>query len=160
MPGEPAIIAGLTGSLRDEYGIAHDRVFVAGLSAGGAMAAIMGETYPGKLYRAVGVHSGLACGSANDVMSAFTAMHGQVGIEPRPSRHGSARPETAPRMIVFHGKADATVHPSNAARIIAGSGGRRGMRSRSEHGPSGERPARIHAWSPSETTARTRSSAG
>ena len=134
--GEPAIIAGLTESLRDEYGIARDRVFVAGLSAGGAMAAIMGETYP-ELYRAVGVHSGLACGSANDVMSAFTAMRGQVGIEPRPSRHGSARPETAPRVIVFHGKADTTVHPSNAARIVAGRGGRRGM-IRSEHGPSGE----------------------
>ena len=135
--GEPAIIAGLTESLRDEYDIARDRVFVAGLSAGGAMAAIMAETYP-ELYRAVGVHSGLACGSANDVMSAFTAMRGQVGIERRPSRHGGARPETAPRVIVFHGKADTTVHPSNAERIIAGHGSSLGKTSQTEHGSAGE----------------------
>ena len=135
--GEPAIIAGLTESLRDQYAIPKDRVFVAGLSAGGAMAAIMGETYP-ELYAAVGVHSGLAYGSANDVMSAFTAMRGQVGIEEAPSVNGSGGSEAGPRVIVFHGTADTTVHPSNAERIIAGCGGSLGKTSRSEHGPSGE----------------------
>ena len=135
--GEPAIIAGLTESLRDQYAIPKDRVFVAGLSAGGAMAAIMGETYP-ELYGAIGVHSGLAYGSANDVMSAFTAMRGQVGIEQAPSRNGGGGPEAGPRMIVFHGSADTTVHPSNAGRIIASHGGSLGKTSRSEHGPSGE----------------------
>ena len=135
--GEPAIIAGLTESLRDQYAIPKDRVFVAGLSAGGAMAAIMGETYP-ELYGAIGVHSGLAYGSANDVMSAFTAMRGQVGIEQASSRHGGGGPEAAPRMIVFHGSADTTVHPSNAGRIIASQGGSQGKTSRSEHGPSGD----------------------
>jgi poly(hydroxyalkanoate) depolymerase family esterase len=135
--GEPAIIAGLTESLRDEYAIPKDRVFVAGLSAGGAMAAIMGETYP-ELYGAIGVHSGLAYGSANDVMSAFTAMRGQVGIDQASSRNGRSGPEAGPRMIVFHGTADTTVHPSNAERIIAGHGGSQGRTSRSEYGPSSE----------------------
>ncbi|MBA3323973.1 MAG: PHB depolymerase family esterase [Rhodobacteraceae bacterium] len=134
--GEPAIIAGLTESIRDEYAIPRDRVFIAGLSAGGAMAAIMGETYP-ELYGAIGVHSGLAYGSANDVMSALTAMRGQVGIQ-RPSRNGGGGPEAGPRMIVFHGNADTTVHPSNAERIIASQGRRHGKISRYEHEPSGD----------------------
>jgi poly(hydroxyalkanoate) depolymerase family esterase len=135
--GEPAIIAGLTESLRDEYAIPEDRVFVAGLSAGGAMAAIMGETYP-EIYAAIGVHSGLAYGSANDVMSAFTAMRGQAGMEQAPSMNGGDGSETGPRLIVFHGSADTTVHPSNAGRIIATQGGRRRKTFRTEHGPSGD----------------------
>jgi len=135
--GEPAIIAGLTESLRDQYAIPKNRVFVAGLSAGGAMAAIMGETYP-ELYGAIGIHSGLAYGSANDVLSAFTAMRGQKGIEQAPSRNGAGGSNEAPRMIVFHGSADTTVHPSNAGQIIATHGGPRGATSRTEHGPSGE----------------------
>jgi poly(3-hydroxybutyrate) depolymerase len=116
--GEPAIIAGLTAGVRDHFGIAWDRVFVAGLSAGGAMAAIMAETYP-ELYSAVGIHSGLAYGSANDVMSAFSAMQGQSEIQRRPNWTGDAA-EAVPRVIVFHGSADPTVHPANADRIIAG----------------------------------------
>ena len=89
------------------------------------MAAIMGETYP-ELYKAIGVHSGLAYGSANDVLSAFTAMRGQEGIAQAPSRNGVGGPNAGPRMIVFHGSADTTVHPSNAGRIIATHGGRSG----------------------------------
>lgn len=134
--GEPAIIAGLTRSLRDAYAIPEDRVFVAGLSAGGAMAAIMGETYP-EVYAAVGVHSGLAYGSANDVMSAFTAMRGQVRIEP-PFLNGGGGRDAGPRVIVFHGTADTTVHPSNAARIVAGQGGGDGRAARTEHDGSGK----------------------
>ncbi|WP_112875472.1 alpha/beta hydrolase family esterase [Paracoccus endophyticus] len=134
--GEPAIIAGLTESLRDQYAIPADRVYVAGLSAGGAMAAIMGETYP-ELYGAVGVHSGLAYGSANDAMSAFAVMRGQAGIAPQPVNSARA-PESGPRLIVFHGSADTTVHPSNAERIIAGQGGSGGQTARSEAAASGD----------------------
>ena len=132
--GEPAIIAGLTRSIRDEFAIPHDRVFVAGLSAGGAMAAIMGETYP-DLYAGIGIHSGLAYGSANDVLSAFSAMRGQAAIEPRRPAESAA----APRAIVFHGSADTTVHPGNADRIVASLAGARGRALRSEHASSGGR---------------------
>ena len=124
--GEPAIIAGLTKSIRDEFGVRHDRVYVAGLSAGGAMAAIMGETYP-ELYAGIGIHSGLAYGSANDVVSAFGAMRGESAIEPRRRTSSGA----APRLIVFHGSADTTVHPANADRIMASHDGVPGQTSRS-----------------------------
>lgn len=134
--GEPAIIAGLTESLRDQYAIPADRVFVAGLSAGGAMTAIMGETYP-ELYGAIGVHSGLAYGSANDAMSAFAVMRGQPGIAPVPSRKPGGGLGARPRLIVFHGSADTTVHPSNAERIIAGKGGSGEQISQSEPGAAG-----------------------
>lgn len=135
--GEPAIIAGLTESLRDQFAVPKDRVFIAGLSAGGAMAAIMGETYP-ELYGAIGVHSGLAYGSANDVISAFTAMRGQGGMGQAPSRNGGDGLGAGPRLIVFHGSADTKVHPSNAGRLVASQGGNLERAVRSEHGPSGE----------------------
>ncbi|AXC50596.1 esterase [Paracoccus suum] len=119
--GEPAIIASLTHELRARYAIPEDRVFAAGLSAGGAMAAILAETYP-ELYAAVGIHSGLAYGSANDTMSAFAAMRGQPAVVRMPSPNARTGAAQGPRVIVFQGTADSTVHPSNAARIIAGKG--------------------------------------
>jgi poly(3-hydroxybutyrate) depolymerase len=134
--GEPAILAGLTQSVRDEFAVPRDRVFVAGLSAGGAMAAIMGETYP-ELYAAIGVHSGLAYGSANDVMSAFSAMRGQAGLGARPARRDEGGRDVGPRVIVFHGGGDTTVHPANAERIIAGHGGDLARMTRSDHAASG-----------------------
>lgn len=129
--GEPAIIAGLTESLRDAFAIPADRVFVAGLSAGGAMAAIMGKTYP-ELYEAIGVHSGLAHGSANGARSALAAMRGDVDIAPPSASDPAGEPESGPRMIVFHGSADTTVHPSNADRLITGQGGSEAKTLRSE----------------------------
>lgn len=113
--GEPSIIAGLTREIVSEFDVARDQVFVAGLSAGGAMAAVMGETYP-DIYAAIGIHSGLACGSANDVMSAFSAMRGDFGFAAQNPTRAAAGPK---RTIVFHGAADRTVHPSNADRIVA-----------------------------------------
>lgn len=129
--GEPAILAGLTEQIRAGHAIAPDRVFVAGLSAGGAMAVILGETYP-ELYAAIGVHSGLPHGSASDVPSAFTAMRGQG--RPSPTTPPDA---DRPPMIVFHGTADATVHPANARQILAARTGADFERTR--HTPDGAR---------------------
>ena len=115
--GEPAIIAGITGEVAAEFGLNRQQIFVAGLSAGGAMAAIMVETYP-DLYAAAGIHSGLAYGSANDVMSAFAAMRGDAGSGGRGQPAQSGDKAAPVRTIVFQGGADRTVHPSNADRIV------------------------------------------
>jgi poly(hydroxyalkanoate) depolymerase family esterase len=111
--GEPAALAGLTQSLVKEFGVARERTFAAGLSAGGAMAEVLAATYS-DVFSAVGIHSGLPFRAAKDVPSAFAAMKGAAVIEP-PSGIAD-RPEV--RRIVFHGDADATVAPVNGIRIL------------------------------------------
>ncbi len=117
--GEPAIIAGITSDIIAEFDVDPDRVFVAGLSAGGAMAAVMGATYP-EVYAAIGIHSGLPHGSAADVASAFAAMRGDLGPLARRERRFTGLPNNATRVrtIVFHGDTDRIVHPANATKIV------------------------------------------
>jgi poly(hydroxyalkanoate) depolymerase family esterase len=107
--GEPSIIAGITETVMHDYAIDKDQVDVAGLSAGGAMATIMGTLYP-ELYAAVGVHSGLPFASAKDLPSALAAMKGNFG----PGKPGA---KSVP-IIVFHGDKDTTVHPACGEEII------------------------------------------
>ena len=115
--GEPSLIAGITRQVMADYKIDTRRIYIAGLSAGGAAAAVVGEAYP-DLYAAVGVHSGLACGVAHDLPSAFAAMRGEhTPREPkRCGRQGEYR-QFLPT-IVFHGDRDATVHPRNGLEVI------------------------------------------
>lgn len=118
-PGEPEIIAGITLSVLESFGADPGRVFVAGLSAGGAMAAIMGAAYP-ELYAAVGNHSGLAYGSAKDLASAYAAMRGSFSAPGvTQARQHRKRAFRSIRTIVFHGASDRAVHPSNAGRIFS-----------------------------------------
>lgn len=108
--GEPALLVAMLRAVSAAHAVDPDRIYVAGLSAGGAMAAILGREYP-DVFAAVGVHSGLPAGAASDIASAFGAMsRGPGGDVPMPA--------TGAPVIVFHGDNDSTVHPSNADHII------------------------------------------
>lgn len=107
--GEPALLAELVRSVALEQGVDAQRIYVAGLSAGGAMAHILGTVYP-DVFAAVAVHSGLPHGAATDLPSALSAMRSGT-------RHLPAAPSPLPT-IVLHGEADATVHPGNGQAVV------------------------------------------
>jgi poly(hydroxyalkanoate) depolymerase family esterase len=119
--GEPALLASMTQAIIQQYDLDPDRVYIAGLSAGGAMAAIMADTYP-DIFAAAGVHSGLPTGAAGNVSEAMAVMKSgsaniRAGIR-SDVRNTSARP-AAVAMIVFHGDQDTTVHPVNGDQVLS-----------------------------------------
>ena len=130
--GEPALIAGLVSEVAARHGADPRRIFVAGLSAGAAMAVVLGQTYP-ELFAGVGAHSGLPYGSAHDVPSALAAMKGGRGANGRGTGLPGNAPTYAPTStstssrkatravptIVFHGDRDHTVQQGNGAEIVA-----------------------------------------
>jgi poly(hydroxyalkanoate) depolymerase family esterase len=108
---EPSAIAGIVDDIAASHRIAADRVFIAGLSAGGSMAVIAAATYP-EIFAGVAVHSGMPIGAAHDVASAFAAMKGRASASGH-GIHGAAVPT-----IVFHGDADSTVVRSNGDAVV------------------------------------------
>ncbi|MDP2004941.1 MAG: PHB depolymerase family esterase [Rubrivivax sp.] len=120
--GEPALIAGIVREVAKRQGADLRRIFVAGLSAGAAMAVVLGETYP-ELFAGVGAHSGLPYGSAHDIPSALAAMKGgRGGLPGLKSRAAAGPPRSgavkAVPVIVFHGDRDHTVQQGNGAQIV------------------------------------------
>jgi len=110
--GEPSLIAGITLEIMRTHKVDARQVYIAGLSAGGAMAVVMGTLYP-ELYAAVGVHSGLPYAAAHDLPSAMAAMQGGGKSHP-----ANRRLQAIP-VIVFHGDKDHTVHPRNGEQVLA-----------------------------------------
>jgi len=111
--GEPGMIAGATEAIIGEYDIDKRRVYIAGLSAGGAMAVIVADAYP-EIFSAVGVHSGLPRGAASNVISALSVMKRSGSPPPVMARTHPPAPT-----IVFHGDEDNTVHPQNGEYVLA-----------------------------------------
>lgn len=148
--GEPALIAGMTQAVMKDYGIDPRRVYIAGLSAGGAMAAVVAGAYP-EMFAAVGVHSGLPSGAASNLPEALALMNSGAAAPSLQSggRFGAvARARVAPAVpvptIVFHGDADRTVHPRNGEQVIAAVLGEPARSPRVEQGvsPNGRRYTR------------------
>ena len=139
--GEPSLIAAITRVVISAHVLDAGHVYVAGLSAGGAMAAVMGRLYP-DLYAAVGVHSGLAYGSARDMPSAFEAMRGASTVSRNRSPEGTDALGPVPT-IVFHGDLDPTVHPSNAGQVIRDAASYRGGTEAPQLRPSPPQPGRV-----------------
>jgi poly(hydroxyalkanoate) depolymerase family esterase len=115
--GEPAILAGMTREVMRRYRIDEGKVYLAGMSGGGAMASVMAAAYP-DIYAAVGVHSGLALVNAHDLASAIAAMRGLLA--PKWGDHsGSTAAAVVTPTIVFHGDRDRTVHPRNGEHLVS-----------------------------------------
>ena len=118
--GEPALLVAMVHDVMARHPVDAQRVYVAGLSAGGAMAAVLGREYP-EVFAAVGVHSGLQAGAAHNMMGALSAMKTGAktpAAHPGTPTHSKASALPPPPLIVFHGDADTTVHARNGEQLI------------------------------------------
>ena len=119
--GEPALIGGITRQVLHDYRVDSRRVYVAGVSAGAAMAVIVALVYP-ELFAAVGLHSGIAYGAATNVMEALSAMQGKgpdsvvLASRAREAMQGNSWAIPA---IIFQGGSDRTVNVANSAQLVA-----------------------------------------
>lgn len=118
--GEAAIVAAQIRRVRRRYRIDRRRVLVAGISAGGALAAVLGVRYPG-LVRAVAVHSGLACGAASSPLAALDVMKRgpdrDVEALAGDARSAAGRDLRVP-LLAIHGASDPIVAPRNAVALV------------------------------------------
>jgi poly(hydroxyalkanoate) depolymerase family esterase len=155
--GEPALIASLAQAVTQQYGIDAGRIYVAGLSAGGAMAAVLAVAYP-DVFAAAGVHSGLPAGAASNVAQALMVMktgHASFSLadlglgQNRSTASATAVAITLPT-IVFHGDADSTVHPHNGEQLIATVLGQTAGKPRVEQGKSANGQAYTRSIWPAE----------
>ncbi|MEO7207920.1 MAG: PHB depolymerase family esterase [Steroidobacteraceae bacterium] len=109
--GEPSIIAGMTREVIGTHYIDARRIYIAGMSAGGAMAAIMAATYS-DLFAAVGIHSGMPYGAAQNFLAAIAAMKDGAAI-------GARMPSKSIPLIVFHGDQDIMVNSRNGEQLVS-----------------------------------------
>lgn len=125
--GEPAMLAGMTQMVVEDNDIDPRRVYIAGLSAGGAMAAVVATAYP-EIFSAAGIHSGLPPGAASSVFEALSAMKsGSAAPYGSEMTNAAAANVGAVPTIVFHGDLDHTVHPRNGEQVIEATLGRAAM---------------------------------
>jgi len=115
--GEPAELAALVRELVGRGNVDPERVYIAGMSAGAAMASILAREFP-QLFAAVGMHSGLVAGAAHDMVSALGAMQGRVPLMKADATSRSSMP-----LITFHGDRDTTVVSANADSAVAAHAG-------------------------------------
>ena len=113
--GEPDLLVAMLQYVKERHPVDAKRVYAAGLSAGGAMAALLGREYP-DIFAAIGVHSGLQAGAAHNMLAALSAMKTGAKLDPHvPHRASADRP---PALIVFHGDADGTVNAKNGEQLV------------------------------------------
>lgn len=118
--GEPALIHGMTRDVMAKYAVGRHRVYLAGISAGAAMATLVAVAYP-ETYNAIALHSGMEYRAADNVMEALAAMK-DGGPDPRAQGAAAltamgARAKVIPVLIV-HGSKDTVVPPLHAAQLL------------------------------------------